>query len=105
LLPIVMTRPPSRISAVAAWMARNTPRTLMSSIRSRSSRLNASTVAKRRMPAFTTTASIGPKRSTVRTTAARIAAGSALSASTAIARPPPSSIVLTTCSALSGRET
>src|SRR5256885_2654372 len=49
-----MIRPPSVRRAAAAWMARKTPRTLMSSIRSRPSTLTVATSPRSKMPALTT---------------------------------------------------
>jgi hypothetical protein len=98
-LPIVMIRPPSPMWRAASWAATNTPRTFTATIRSKSSSENWSSGATIAIPALLTSTSTRPKARAVSATAVRTAAGSALSACSARARPPAASMARTTSSA------
>src|SRR6266436_903437 len=96
-----MMRPPLFICFSAACVARNTPRTLMSSTRSISSTVVSSNVFGMAVPALFTSTSRRPNVVTVFSTAALPASASVASAWIAIAFPPARSISLTTDAAAS----
>src|SRR5258707_214727 len=80
LLPTTRILPPCGRCRAAALAATNTPRTLMASILSKSSRLNVSTGPKMRMPALFTSTSSPPRVCAPSSIALSSAAASALSA-------------------------
>ena len=94
-------RPPSPITAAAAWAANSWPATLMPNTRWKSAMVIDSSAPKNSTPALLTRMSRPPKAAVVWFTSPRRAAGSLTSACSATAPPPSALSSLTRASAAS----